>query len=490
MPRPANPGLADSKQEAAPHASGSRRPATEEHLSRAEREAVGEVARQRVPLDSHAEFVTEGRSDPIELLESQAVTRVAELVPIRYGRMIASPFAFYRGSALIMAADLATTPNSGLHVQLCGDAHMSNFGVFASPERRLVFDVNDFDETHPGPFEWDLKRLAASLAVAGRGNGFSAKQRRKIVRAATAGYREAMTTFASQGNLAVWYASLDKDDVLTRVGIELDSKRKSRTQATLDKAHNRDSVQALAKLTTVVDGRARILSQPPLLVPVEELWGEQEAKVAYERLGVLHSSYRRTLQWDRRHLLEQFELAQVARKVVGVGSVGTREWILLFEGIDGGDPLFLQAKEAQASVLSGFVKTSGFKNQGERVVTGQRLMQASSDIFLGWQRMAGPDGVERDFYLRQLRDGKGSVVVEEMVPDAMRLYGRICGQTLARAHARSGDRVAIATYLGSSNRFDKAIADFSETYARQNVSDHAALADVAATGRVIAQTGI
>jgi uncharacterized protein (DUF2252 family) len=278
--------------------------------------------------------------------------------------------------------------------------------------------------------------------------------------------------------------------VLTRVGIELDSKRKSRTQATLDKAHNRDSVQALAKLTTVVDGRARILSQPPLLVPVEELWGEQEAKVAYERLGVLHSSYRRTLQWDRRHLLEQFELAQVARKVVGVGSVGTREWILLFEGIDGGDPLFLQAKEAQASVLSGFVKTSGFKNQGERVVTGQRLMQASSDIFLGWQRMAGPDGVERDFYLRQLRDGKGSVVVEEMVPDAMRLYGRICGQTLARAHARSGDRVAIATYLGSSNRFDKAIADFSETYARQNVSDHAALADVAATGRVIAQTGI
>jgi uncharacterized protein (DUF2252 family) len=490
MPTPASRALVDSKREAAPHAKGSRRPQKEQHLSRTEREAVGRVARQRVPLDSHAEFVTDGRSDPIELLESQAVTRVAELVPIRYGRMIASPFAFYRGGALIMAADLATTPNSGLHVQLCGDAHMSNFGVFASPERRLVFDVNDFDETHPGPFEWDLKRLAASLAVAGRDNGFSPKQRRKIVRAAAAGYREAITTFADKGNLAVWYASLDMDEVLTRVGDQLDSKRRSRTRATLSKAHNRDSVQALAKLTTVVDGRTRIRSQPPLLVPLEELWGEQDAKVGYERLGILHSSYRRTLQWDRRHLLEQFALVQVARKVVGVGSVGTREWILLLEGIDGGDPLFLQAKEAQASVLSGFVKTSGFKNQGERVVTGQRLMQASSDIFLGWQRMAGPDEVERDFYLRQLRDGKGSVVVEEMVPDGMRLYGRICGQTLARAHARSGDRVAIATYLGSSSRFDKAIADFAETYAKQNESDHAALADAASTGRVITQTGI
>jgi uncharacterized protein (DUF2252 family) len=490
MPRSANPALADSTGQAAPQANGSPRPGNEQNLSRAKREAIGALARLHVPLDSHAEFNTDGRGDPIELLESQAVTRVAELVPIRYGRMIASPFAFYRGDALIMAADLATTPSSGLHVQLCGDAHMSNFGVFASPERRLVFDLNDFDETHPGPFEWDLKRLAASLAVAGRGNGFSAKQRRKVVRAAAAGYRKAMTTFAGQGNLAVWYASLDSDEVMTRVGDQLDARQKSRTQASLDKAHSRDSVQALAKLTTVVDGRARILSQPPLLVPLEELWGEQEAKLAYERLGILHSSYRRTLQWDRRHLLEQFELAQVARKVVGVGSVGTRAWILLLEGIDGRDPLFLQAKEAQASVLSGFVKASGFKNQGERVVTGQRLMQASSDIFLGWQRMAGPDGVERDFYLRQLRDGKGSVVVEQMGPDGMRLYGRLCGQTLARAHARSGDRVAIATYLGSGNRFDKAIADFAETYAKQNVIDHAALAHAAATGRVIARTDI
>jgi uncharacterized protein (DUF2252 family) len=404
--------------------------------------------------------------------------------------MMASPFAFYRGAALIMAADLAKSPSSGLTVQLCGDAHMSNFGIYASPERRLVFDVNDFDETHPGPFEWDLKRLIASLAVAGRENGFTPKQRRKIELAAAAGYREAMTEFAGQGNLAIWYSHLDMDDVVTQIGNQLDARRKALAQVMLDKAQGRDSVQALAKLTTMVDGRARILSQPPLLVPLEELVGEQEAKQAYERLRTLIRSYRSTLQWDRRHLLEQFELVQVARKVVGVGSVGTRAWILLFEGIDGGDPLFLQAKEAQASVLSGFVKSSGFKNQGERVVTGQQLMQATSDIFLGWLRFPGPDGIERDFYLRQLRDGKGSVVVEAMVPDGMRLYGRICGQTLARAHARSGDRVAIAAYLGSSDRFDKALADFAETYALQNELDHAALLEASKLGRVTAQLGL
>jgi uncharacterized protein (DUF2252 family) len=489
MTTTAKPRLVDRKPESAT-ASRSRRPAKVGHPSRPERVARGKAARQQTPLASHAEFVTDGRSDPIDLLESQAVTRVAELVPIRYGRMLASPFAFYRGGALIMAADLAKTPNSGLQVQLCGDAHMSNFGVFASPERRLVFDVNDFDETHPGPFEWDVKRLAGSLAVAGRDNGFSSKQRRKIVMAAAAGYREAMIEYAGQGNLAIWYAHLDMDDVITQIGDQLDAKRKARSQAALDKAHSRDSVQALAKLTAVVDGRARILSQPPLLVPVAELFGEQEAKVTYERLLFLLRSYRRTLQWDRRHLLEQFELVEMARKVVGVGSVGTRAWILLFEGIDGGDPLFLQAKEAQASVLSGFVKASGFKNQGERVVTGQQLMQASSDIFLGWQRVPGPDGVERDFYLRQLRDGKGSVVVEEMAPDGMRLYARICGQTLARAHARSGDRVAIAAYLGSRDRFDNAIADFAETCAEQNARDHGALTDAAKSGRLTAQTGL
>jgi uncharacterized protein (DUF2252 family) len=460
------------------------------HLSPPERAAIGKATRERVPLDVQAEFVTAGRSDPIELLESQAVTRVPELVPIRYGRMIASPFSFYRGGALVMASDLAQTPASGLEVQLCGDAHMSNFGVYASPERRLVFDINDFDETHPGPFEWDVKRLAASLAVAGRDNGFSSKKRRKVLVATAAEYRRWMIQFAAMGNLPVWYSHVDMDVLMSQIGDQLDAKSKASTQAALEKARSRDSIQALAKLTKMVDGRAHILSQPPLLVPVEELWGEQEARAQYQELGSLHEAYRRTLQWDRRHLLEQFELVQVARKVVGIGSVGTRSWILLFEGLDGRDPLFLQAKEAQASVLSAFVKASVVKNQGERVVNGQHLMQAIGDIFLGWQRTTDADGVERDFYVRQLRDGKGSVIVENLTWDGMRLYGRMCGQALARAHARSGDRVAIAAYLGKSDRFENAIADFAETCAEQNARDHSALVEAAATGRVAAQTGI
>jgi uncharacterized protein (DUF2252 family) len=404
--------------------------------------------------------------------------------------MSASPFSFFRGGALIMAADLAKAENSGLQVQLCGDAHMSNFGIYASPERRLVFDINDFDETHPGPFEWDVKRLAASLEVAGRDNGFSAKKRRRVVLAAVAGYREAIRSYAKQGNLAVWYSHMDMADVVDQIGDKLDSHRKALTEVALDKARGRDSVQALAKLTTMVDGHARIVSQPPLIVPYEDLLEGQAVEDAYANLRLLIRSYRRTLQWDRRHLLEEFRLVQMARKVVGVGSVGTRAWILLLEGINGGDPLFLQAKEAQASVLSGFTRASGFKNQGQRVVAGQQLMQASSDIFLGWQRAEGPDGVERDFYLRQLRDGKGSVVVETMVPDGMAFYASICGQTLARAHARSGDRVAISAYLGSSDRFDQAIADFAEIYADQNAIDHAALVDAITDGRIAAQTGI
>ena len=460
------------------------------HPSRAHRAADGRLARGRATLESQAQLATDGRPDPIALLETQAASRVPELVPIRYGRMVATPFSFYRGGALLMASDLSRTQNSGLHVQLCGDAHMSNFGIFATPERRLAFDVNDFDETHPGPFEWDVKRLAASLAVAGRDNGFSTKKRRTIVLAAAAGYREAMAGFASQGNLAVWYTHLDMDEVMRQVGGELDSARKAKTQAALDKARGRDSVQALAKLTSMVDGHARILSQPPLLVPLEELWGQDDADRAYETLRTLIRSYRRTLQSDRRHLLEEFELVHVARKVVGVGSVGTRAWILLFQGIDGADPLFLQAKEAQASVLSGYVKSTGFKNQGQRVVTGQHLMQAASDIFLGWQRATGPDGIDRDYYLRQLRDGKGSVVVEEMVPDGMKLYARICGQTLARAHARSGDRVAISAYLGSKDHFDQAMAEFAEAYADLNARDHSALADAISSGRITAQTGV
>ncbi len=490
MTEPSGPGILDLREDPTVDTATGQAPPKITHPDRDARRAAGKAARDRTPLEAHAEFGTDGRADPVGLLESQAASRVPDLVPIRYGRMMASPFGFYRGAALVMAADLAKTPVSGLQVQLCGDAHMSNFGIYASPERRLVFDVNDFDETHPGPFEWDVKRLAASLAVAGRDNGFSRKQRHKIERAAAAGYRLAMSAFAGQGNLAVWYTHMDMEDVLKQVGEQLDVARKTRVRAALDKARARDSVQALAKLTTQVDGRARIVSQPPLIVPIEELWPDEVVADINERLRALVRSYRRTLQWDRRHLLEQFELVQVARKVVGVGSVGTRAWILLFEGLDGGDPLFLQAKEAQASVLSGYVKARRFKNQGERVVSGQRLMQASSDIFLGWERALAPDGVHRDFYLRQLRDGKGSVVVEEMVPDGMEFYARICGQTLARAHARSGDRVAIAAYLGASNRFDHAVADFAETYGEQNERDHASLTAAAESGRVTAVTGV
>jgi uncharacterized protein (DUF2252 family) len=388
-----------------------------------------------------------------------------------------------------MAHDLSRTPSSGLQVQLCGDAHMSNFGVYATPERRMVFDVNDFDETHPGPFEWDVKRLAASLAIAGRDNGFTGKQRRKIVLAACAGYREAVRESAALGNLAVWYSHLDVAEALSSGGLGLGTKRQRRTQQAVDKARTRDSLQALAKLTKVVDGRARIVKQS-LVVPVEDLFDQREVDEVYAGMRALTISYSRSLQWDRRHLLAEYQFVQLARKVVGVGSVGTRAWILLFEGIDGGDPLFLQAKEAQASVLSGFVKGRRYANQGARVVTGQQLMQATSDIFLGWQRVVGPDGISRDFYLRQLRDGKGSAVVEEMVPRGMTAYARICGQTLARAHARSGDRVAIAAYLGSSDRFDQAVADFAETYAALNELDHAALVAAAKTGRVAVQTGV
>ena len=486
----AAPKASDAPGPKATEQKADRPPAKVTHPDRSARRAAGKAARQTVSLESHAQVVVDDRPDPVDLLEGQATSRVPELVPIRYGRMLASPFAFYRGGALIMASDLSRTPDPGLQVQLCGDAHLSNFGFYASPERRLVFDINDFDETHPGPFEWDVKRLAASLAVAGRGNGFPRKKRRTIVLAAAAGYRQTMREFANQGNLAVWYSHLDTEVLLRQIGEQLDTARQARVQMMLDKARSRDSVQALAKLTQLVDGRPRIISQPPLIVPVEELWGEEQAAATYEALHTMVRSYRGTLQWDRRHLLEQFELVQLARKVVGVGSVGTRAWILLFEGLDGQDPLFLQAKEAQASVLSGFVKARGFKNQGQRVVTGQQLMQATSDIFLGWQRAEGPDGVDRDFYLRQLRDGKGSVVVEEMVPDGMAFYGRICGQALARAHARSGDRIAIAAYLGSSDRFDQAIADFAESYADLNDLDHAALAEAAASGRITVQTGL
>jgi uncharacterized protein (DUF2252 family) len=464
---------------------------TVEHLSRADRAARGKDARAVAPLESHAEFSPGPGRDPVGLLLGQAKSRVPELVPVRHGRMLVSPFTFYRGAALPMAADLATTPASGLRVQLCGDAHLSNFGAFASPERRLVFDVNDFDETLPGPFEWDIKRLAASLAVAGRDNGFPAKARRKIALAAAEGYRTAMRGFAEQAFLDVWYAHLDIEPAIGQFRSQVKAKRFKLAETMLAKAHSSDSTKALGKLTAIVDGQRTIISDPPMIVPVEEVFADVQADAIYELIRTVLGKYRRTLQSDRRHLLEQFTLVQVARKVVGVGSVGTRAWIVLMDALDGDEPLFLQAKEAQPSVLAEYCGRSQYSNQGERVVAGQHLQQAQSDIFLGWTRVANPlDGVDRDFYVRQLKDWKFSVPIEMMLPEGMAIYARLCGWTLARAHARSGDRIALAAYLGGSAKFDQAIADFAETYADQNELDYAALQTAVKDGKAEATTEI
>jgi len=455
------------------------------HLTPAERAARGKAARSEVPRSSHAAWdAPSGRSDPVGLLEEQAKSRVQELVPIRYGRMLASPFAFYRGAAYLMASDLASTPRSGLIVQACGDAHVSNFGLFASPERELLFDINDFDETTPGPWEWDVKRLAASLAIAGRNNGFAEKDRADVVRSATGAYRSAIREFAGKRNLEVWYAHARVQQGLPGLQAMLDKKNLKAAERVVTKARTKDSMEAFAKLTTLLDGEPRIISEPPLIVPVEELLAPGDATRFVETMHDLIRSYRRTLQGDRKHLLENFRFVHLARKVVGVGSVGTRAWIVLMLGRDGQDPLFLQAKEAQASVLEPFAGKSRYANHGQRVVEGQRLMQASSDIFLGWNRLAGIDGVVRDFYIRQLRDWKGSWAPEAMVPQVMNVYGRMCGWTLARAHARSGDRIAIASYLGNSDAFDRAIASFSEAYADQNERDYAALQSAVKANRI------
>jgi uncharacterized protein (DUF2252 family) len=462
-------------------------------LTPAERAARGKAARAQAPRDSHAVFDPPAdRPDPIALLEQQATTRVPELVPVRWGRMMVSPFTYYRGAALPMASDLATTPVSGLAVQACGDAHLSNFGLFGSAERRLMFDVNDFDETLPGPWEWDVKRLAASLEVAGRDNQFPAKQRREIVMAAVSRYRQAMREFASMTNLDVWYARAD----ITELRAQFDSQLRARQRKYLDKglakARTRDSMQELAKLTRMIDGRPRIISDPPLLVPIDELLPAQTDRADLEaQMKGLIAKYQRTLETDRRYLLNQFEFCDMARKVVGVGSVGTRCWIILMLGRDEADPLFLQVKEAEASVLSRFVGASKQANQGQRVVAGQRLMQASSDIFLGWQRIeAGLDDRPRDFYVRQLRDWKFSVEISLLRPEGLQLYAALCGWTLARAHARSGDRIAIAAYLGGSDVFDRAITRFAAAYADQNERDYQALTDAVKTGRITAEHGL
>ncbi|WP_328387259.1 DUF2252 domain-containing protein [Nocardia sp. NBC_00416] len=471
-----------------PHADPAR-PAPE-FAARSERTEHGARQRRRTPFSAIAAFDPAPDRDPLALLESQAPTRVPELVPVRYGRMAVSQFSFFRGAALVMADDLARVPSTGLHTQLCGDAHLSNFGLYATPERQLAFDVNDFDETYPGPFEWDVKRLVASLAVAGRDNGFKRKQRRRITRACVAEYRETMTYQAGRGELAVWYSHIDAAADMAELRDVLDSSARKRVQKTIDKAWGRDSFQALSKLTTPANGKPRIVSMPPLIVPVEELFAGADAEMVHRGLMQRLADYRGTLQPNRRFLLDRFEYVHAARKVVGVGSVGTRTWIILLHG-PGDEPLFLQAKEAQRSVLARYVDGPGYTNQGKRVVTGQRLMQAASDIFLGWQQHPDPDpdGVARDFYIRQLRDGKGSAVIETMSPDLMALYGRLCARVLAQAHARGGDRFAIAGYLGSDDEFDATMSDFAEDYADQNALDHAELRRAIDDGRIAATLG-
>ncbi len=471
-----------------------------EHPSVEERKARGKGLRATAEPSSHSGWhPATDRPDPVSLLEEQDATREPDLVPVRHGRMMVSPFTFYRGAAKIMAADLKDTPRAGLTVQLCGDAHLSNFGVFASPERVLLFDVNDFDETLPGPFEYDVERMAASFTIAGRNNGFTKADTRAATLASVRAYREAMAGFAQMGTMEVWYARLSEDDLLgainqlarTETGKAKKEAKKGekRAQAIAAKARTHDSLQALSKLAELVDGRYQIVSQPPIVVPLRELplTAEMSADELHHALVEQFRAYRGTLQSDRRHLLERFEVIDVARKVVGVGSVGTRAFIVLLQGRDQQDPLFLQVKEATTSVLEDHLPKSRFKQPGERVVHGQRMMQAASDIYLGWTK-----GVEdnRHLYWRQLRDMKGSVVVESMPPANLGFYAGLCGWTLARAHARSGDPIAIAAYLGKSDGFDKAITDFGERYADQNENDYEAFVKAIGSGRLEATEGV
>ena len=461
------------------------------HVNRHQGTERGKTARRAVPRSSHAIWVAPpDRKSPVAILAEQATTREPDLVPIRHGRMLVSPFTFYRGAAAIIAADLAGTPTTGLRVQLCGDAHLLNFGGYASPERDLVFDVNDFDETLPGPWEWDIKRLAASIDVAARGRDFTEVQTRQAVEATVRQYREAMRHFAELTELEVWYAHLNEALFLERFHAELGTKKAPNLERTLEKARTKDSMKAFSKLTAVVDGQPRIVADPPLIVPIRDLV-DAAARPDFEaEIKTIFRQYRRTLQGDRRHLLEQYELVDAARKVVGVGSVGTRCWVVLLMGRDDSDPLFLQMKEAQDSVLAPYAGKSRFSNQGQRVVEGQRFMQASSDIFLGWIRMTGLDGNQRDFYVRQLWDWKLGVDPSNLTPGNLSVYGRACAWTLARAHARSGDRIAIASYLGNSSVFDQAVTDFAAAYADQNERDYEEFAQAVKDGVLPAETGL
>jgi uncharacterized protein (DUF2252 family) len=468
-----------------------------EHPTVADRKARGKSSREQAAPSSHRGWEPAAdRPDPVALLEEEDATREQDLVPVRHGRMMVSPFTFYRGAAKIMAVDLKDTPRADLNVQLCGDAHLSNFGIFASPERQLLFDVNDFDETLPGPFEYDVKRMSASFTIAGRNNGFTKADTRAVTLASVQAYRESMAGFAKMGTMDIWYAHLSEQELLAaiknlaRTGRKKEAKKgEKNAQAIAAKARTRDSLQALSKLAELVDGRYQIISQPPIVIPVRDLPAAAGMSPDEVRHVIREQfrSYRSTLQNDRRHLLERFEIIDVARKVVGVGSVGTRAYIVLLQGRDQQDPLFLQVKEATRSVLEDHLPKSRYKQPGERVVHGQRMMQAASDIYLGWTK-GGEDN--RFLYWRQLRDMKGSVAVESMAPANLAFYAHACGWTLARAHARSGDPIAIAAYLGKSDGFDRSVTDFSERYADQNDKDFRSFVGAVRSGRLEAIEGI
>ena len=451
----------------------------------------GRAARRSVPRFAHGDWVPAPyRPDPVEVLAAQAATRLPELVPIRYGRMLVSPFTFYRGAAAVMAADLAATPDSGIVVQACGDAHISNFGGFAAQDRRLVFGPNDFDETLPGPWEWDVKRMAASAEIAGRDVGLAADRRERIVTACVREYREGMRGFAHESHLDVWYDRINASELVDRFGGKLGKAGRIEFTKPFAKARSKTSLRAVKKLTEQIDGELRFRRVPPLLVPLRELVDPADAREDTDIVRAALQAYAASLDQDRRYLFETYRFVDMARKVVGVGSVGTRAWVLLLVGRGGKDPLVLQMKEAQASVLEPYLGPSEFDHHGERVVHGQRLSQAAIDVFLGWQRSQGLDGQDHDFYIRQLWDWKASIDLSRMSESGLLAYTRACGWSLARAHARSGDRLAIAAYLGAGSKFDQAIARFSRAYADQTELDYQRLADAVAMGDVAAEFGV
>jgi uncharacterized protein (DUF2252 family) len=435
---------------------------------------TGRAERDRVPLESLAALDTgPDRPDPVSLLQAQDKDRVQRLVPIRHGRMRATPFTFYRGGAAIMASDLSRTASTDLRVQLCGDAHLSNFGLFNGADRQLVFDVNDFDETSPGPFEWDLKRLAASVTIAGRNNELTDKKIRAATKAAVHGYREGIAATLARSPLAIHYYRVDVQSLL-----EQDEKLRKRSQKAVDKASRTDSVKALEKLTEVVDDHRRIVSEPPLIVPLRTVDGEIDP----DRLRDLFDRYRRSLPPHRAAVIDRYRIVDIAHKVVGVGSVGTLCLIVLLES-DDGSPLFMQFKEATHSVLEPYCGPSGYAGTGERVVRGQQLMQSTGDILLGWSHFDADDR-EIGFYFRQLWDGKGSADVDQMGPTRLARYAAACGAVLALAHARTGDAAAIHGYLGDDDTADHLLAQFADTYADLNVADHAAHERAIEDGRV------